>query len=65
MHVTGSIKFDGAQTERDNPATTRLRQLWSVPDEAFVLLAGSTQDPEERMAVHAFRDILPRCPDAH
>jgi 3-deoxy-D-manno-octulosonic-acid transferase len=38
--------------------------LWSVPDEAFVLLAGSTQDPEERMAVQAFRDILPRCPDA-
>ena len=64
VHVTGSIKFDGAQTERANPATTRLRQLWSVPDKAFVLLAGSTQDPEERMAVHAFRDILPRCPDA-
>jgi 3-deoxy-D-manno-octulosonic-acid transferase len=64
VHVTGSIKFDGAQTEPDNPATTRLRQLWSVPDEAFVLLAGSTQDPEERMAVQAFRDILPRCPDA-
>jgi 3-deoxy-D-manno-octulosonic-acid transferase len=64
VHVTGSIKFDGAQTKPDNPATTRLRQLWSVPDEAFVLLAGSTQDPEERMAVQAFRDILPRCPDA-
>jgi 3-deoxy-D-manno-octulosonic-acid transferase len=64
VHVTGSIKFDGAQTKPDNPATTRLRHLWSVPDEAFVLLAGSTQDPEERMAVQAFRDILPRCPDA-
>ena len=64
VHVTGSIKFDGAQTERDNPATTRLRQLWSVPESAFVLLAGSTQDPEERMAVETFRDLLPQRPDA-
>jgi 3-deoxy-D-manno-octulosonic-acid transferase len=64
VHVTGSIKFDGAQTERDNPATTRLRQLWSVPDDAFVLLAGSTQDPEEQMAVDTFRELLRQRPDA-
>jgi 3-deoxy-D-manno-octulosonic-acid transferase len=64
VHVTGSIKFDGAQTDRDNPATARLRQLWSMPEKAFVLLAGSTQDPEERMAVSALRAILPQCPDA-
>jgi 3-deoxy-D-manno-octulosonic-acid transferase len=64
VHVTGSIKFDGAQTERNNPATTRLRQLWSAPESTFVLLAGSTQDPEERMAVDTFRDLLPQCPDA-
>jgi 3-deoxy-D-manno-octulosonic-acid transferase len=64
VHVTGSIKFDGAQTDRDNPTTLRLRQLWNIPEKAFVLLAGSTQDPEERMAVSALREILPQCPDA-
>ncbi|MHB0956569.1 MAG: 3-deoxy-D-manno-octulosonic acid transferase [Pirellulaceae bacterium] len=64
VHVTGSVKFDGAQTERDNPATMRLRRLWNVPSDAFVLLAGSTQDPEERMAVETFRALLPQRPDA-
>ncbi|MEX2559414.1 MAG: glycosyltransferase N-terminal domain-containing protein, partial [Pirellulales bacterium] len=27
VHVTGSMKFDGAQADRDNPATARLRAL--------------------------------------
>ena len=57
VHVTGSIKFDGAQTERDNPTTLRLRQLWQVPDDTFVFLAGSTQDPEERLALETFREL--------
>jgi 3-deoxy-D-manno-octulosonic-acid transferase len=64
VHVTGSIKFDGAQTDRDNSATVRLRQMWGVPEKAFVLLAGSTQDPEEQMAVDTLRAILPQCPSA-
>lgn len=64
VHVTGSIKFDGAQTDRQSPATVRLREMWRVPDDAFVLLAGSTQDPEERMAVQALRAVLPRCANA-
>ncbi|NLX55331.1 MAG: 3-deoxy-D-manno-octulosonic acid transferase [Planctomycetaceae bacterium] len=64
VHVTGSIKFDGAQTERDNPATLRLREVWRLPPDAFILLAGSTQEPEERMAISALRAILPQYPDA-
>ena len=57
VHVTGSIKFDGAQTDRDNPQTGRLRQIWPVDADNFVVLAGSTQDPEERMAIEAYREI--------
>ncbi|MCU0958533.1 MAG: 3-deoxy-D-manno-octulosonic acid transferase [Pirellulaceae bacterium] len=64
VHVTGSIKFDGAQIERDNPATQRLRQLWQIPADAFVFLAGSTQEPEEQMALSVFADIAPQCPAA-
>lgn len=61
IQVTGSIKFDGAQVDRDNPATRRLRELWQIPDDAFVFLAGSTQDPEEQMALAVFTELASRC----
>ncbi len=65
VHVTGSIKFDGAVTDRHSPAIAGLRRLWKAPEGAFVFLAGSTQDPEEHMAVNVLREILPLRPDAH
>ncbi len=58
IHVTGSIKFDGARGDRDQPATRALRRLWGLADHHHVLLAGSTQAPEESMAVEAFRAVL-------
>ncbi len=54
IQVTGSIKFDGAQSDRHNPETLRLRTLAGLADDDIVLLAGSTQEPEERMALDAF-----------
>ncbi|MEZ6068758.1 MAG: 3-deoxy-D-manno-octulosonic acid transferase [Pirellulales bacterium] len=54
VHVTGSIKFDGAVTDRDNPATAALRSLLDLPADASVLLAGSTQEPEEAIVLEAF-----------
>ncbi|MEX0978722.1 MAG: glycosyltransferase N-terminal domain-containing protein, partial [Pirellulales bacterium] len=48
VHVSGSLKFDGAQTDRGNPATTRLRELAGFAADDVVFLAGSTQDPEEQ-----------------
>jgi 3-deoxy-D-manno-octulosonic-acid transferase len=59
VFVTGSLKFDGAQTERENPATSRLRQLAGFHESDTVFLAGSTQDPEERLALAAFRELAP------
>jgi 3-deoxy-D-manno-octulosonic-acid transferase len=55
--VTGSLKFDGTESERSNPNTYRLSRLWQVNDCDRVLLAGSTQAPEERLALEAF-DLL-------
>jgi 3-deoxy-D-manno-octulosonic-acid transferase len=57
VHVTGSLKYDGAETDRCNPTTERLRRLAGFSDEDIVFLAGSTQDPEERYAIGTFREL--------
>lgn len=62
VRVTGSIKFDGAQTDRDNPTTRRLAALAGIQSEDVVLLAGSTQRPEEQLAVATFRELAPKFP---
>ena len=51
VHRTGSIKFDGAQTDRNNPQTQRLAQLAGIGGEDVVFLAGSTQEAEESLAL--------------
>ena len=60
--VTGSLKYDGAQTDRNNPATERLRQLAGFAREDAIFLAGSTQDPEEEAALAAFCQLRERWP---
>lgn len=57
VHVTGSLKFDGAQTDRGNAATLRLRQLAGIADGDVVFLAGSTQSGEETAALEAYRAL--------
>lgn len=57
VQVTGSMKYDGAQTDRQNAATLRLRQLAGLSAEDVVFLAGSTQEPEEAMALNVFREL--------
>lgn len=57
VHVTGSLKFDGARTDRRNPATVRLRQLAGITDGDVVFLAGSTQSGEETAALAAYRAL--------
>lgn len=63
VRVTGSIKFDGARTDRNNPDTQRLARLAGIADDDIVFLAGSTQDPEESLALDAFQDLLPTHPE--
>ena len=62
VHVTGSLKYDGAQTDRDNPRTAALRELAGIADDDIVFLAGSTQEPEEQIAVDIFRRLAPQHP---
>lgn len=57
VHVTGSIKFDGAATDRSNAQTKELRQLAAVDAHTTVLLAGSTQQSEEEMILASYRRL--------
>ena len=54
--VTGSMKYDGAETRRDNAKTTALRELTGWTDEEKVWLVGSTQAPEEAIALAVFEE---------
>ncbi|HEX4132192.1 MAG TPA: 3-deoxy-D-manno-octulosonic acid transferase [Pirellulales bacterium] len=62
VHVTGSMKFDGAQTDRRNEQTRRLAALAGITPDEIVFLAGSTQEPEEQLAIEAFKQLAPRHP---
>ncbi|MEK6235260.1 MAG: 3-deoxy-D-manno-octulosonic acid transferase [Planctomycetales bacterium] len=57
VRVVGSLKFDGAQTDRDNPGTTRLRDMAGMQARDVVMLAGSTQAPEESLALETFLQL--------
>lgn len=62
VHVTGPIKFDGAQTDRSNPATTKLARLAGFTEDDLVFLAGSTQPDEDPLAIAAFQHLHQRHP---
>jgi 3-deoxy-D-manno-octulosonic-acid transferase len=61
--VTGSIKFDGVNTDRDNPRTDELRRAFGLGASEIVFIAGSTQDPEESLALETYRALRPRFPN--
>ena len=58
--VTGSMKFDGVKGDRRAPDVAKLRQLAGFHDDDVVFLAGSTQAPEEQLALDAFAAATPR-----
>lgn len=62
VRVTGSMKYDGAQTDRHNPSTRRLKELAGFAADDLVLLAGSTQQPEEAIALDVYRRLSPAWP---
>lgn len=55
--TAGSLKFDGVRGDRQDSDVERLRRLAGLPDDAIVFLAGSTQAPEEQLAVDTYRDL--------
>jgi 3-deoxy-D-manno-octulosonic-acid transferase len=60
--ITGSIKFDGARTRRDAPEVQRLQALAGIADGDVVFLAGSTQEPEESIALSVFIRLVEEFP---
>lgn len=63
VKTTGSLKFDGVETHRDNPQTRELAKLAGLSDSEVVFLAGSTQAPEEEFAIRTFQELSPRFPN--
>ena len=60
--VTGSMKFDGVKGDRRAPEVERLRRLAGFAAADVVFLAGSTQDPEERLAAETYLALRGRHP---
>lgn len=54
VSITGSIKFDGANPDRKHIEVQQRRQWAGIKDEHSVWFVGSTQDPEEAMAVEIY-----------
>ncbi|MDG2384918.1 MAG: 3-deoxy-D-manno-octulosonic acid transferase [Pirellulaceae bacterium] len=63
VSVTGSIKFDGAETERGNLQTRCLRELAGLGEQDRVFLAGSTLDGEERLALDTYQTLVGDYPE--
>jgi 3-deoxy-D-manno-octulosonic-acid transferase len=57
IRVTGSMKFDGACSDRNNPDTLRLKSLAEITGDDVVFLAGSTQAPEEIFAIECYEKL--------
>lgn len=60
--VTGSLKFDGAVADRNNPETDRLRRLAQIVVDDPIFLAGSTQSAEEEMSLNVYGRLLAQHP---
>jgi 3-deoxy-D-manno-octulosonic-acid transferase len=57
VEVTGNVKFDGVLTDRQNPRTHYLRDVLEVKDGELVWIAGSTQAPEEEIALRIWQRL--------
>jgi 3-deoxy-D-manno-octulosonic-acid transferase len=55
VRVTGSVKFDGLESDRSNPRTVALRRALGLAPEELVFVAGSTMEGEEAAALAAYR----------
>ena len=60
--VTGSTKYDGIETNRQNHRTTLIRQQFGIADDETVFISGSTQAPEEGYAVDTYVSLRERFP---
>ncbi|MBD3673899.1 MAG: 3-deoxy-D-manno-octulosonic acid transferase [Planctomycetaceae bacterium] len=62
VRVTGSVKYDQITTDRNHPETQALRDLFGFKDSETVLIAGSTQAPEEAFVLQTYKTLKPAFP---
>lgn len=55
VRVTGSVKYDGLESDRNNPATLNLRRSLGLSAADVIFVAGSTMEGEEAAALAAYR----------
>lgn len=55
VRVTGSVKYDGLECDRNNPNTLALRRELGISSSDVVFVAGSTMEGEEAAALAAYR----------
>jgi 3-deoxy-D-manno-octulosonic-acid transferase len=58
VRVTGSVKYDGLETDRNNSKTLTLRKALGLDPADLVFVAGSTMEGEEAAALKAYRAAL-------
>lgn len=63
LTVTGTLKFDGVETDRENPRSQELKRLANIAGHAPVFMAGSTCDGEEPAVLDAYQELLRKFPD--
>ncbi len=63
VYVTGSVKFDGVQTDRNNPKTQELKTCFGLQDHETVWVVGSTHAPEEEYALQSWLELKEEFPD--
>ncbi len=60
--VTGSIKFDRIETQRENARTQEIRGSFGLANNELIFIAGSTQAPEEELALTAYLQLRAEFP---
>jgi 3-deoxy-D-manno-octulosonic-acid transferase len=63
VHISGSVKYDGVTADRHNARTEELRRLLGITEDDLVWVAGSTQGPEEEIALDVYRRARERHPN--
>jgi 3-deoxy-D-manno-octulosonic-acid transferase len=64
LRVTGSVKYDGVETNRANPKTQELARLFGLDNRSnnLIWVAGSTQDPEEKIVLVIYAKLQKKFP---
>lgn len=55
ISVTGSVKFDGLESDRDNARTREIRDELGLSRDDLIFVAGSTMEGEEAAALSAYK----------